>query len=462
MRRAGSFGILVLVLVCLQSIEKNTVSCWSTKTATTAAAAAAASTAATTRAPAACPLVSPATSLPNQFYTWKQGQQIRYQCAGPLSDKDDNNENNATRRHRPAILLVHGLFVNSDHWRKTLPALAQAGYRAYALDLLGCGYSDKPCTNKDDTEGDDSKELAKHINGEVWRFDDGHNGARPSVLVDVALGTARGGHRVVKNMDLRHPLGSIYNFFTWSDLLTDFTRDVILSESAAASSSSSKLSSSSSSLSVSSLPQDKQQVALVCNSIGTISSFQALIDQPDLFQGVFVISPNFRELHSAEMIFPALTMPIVRAVQSLLRQYGQPAYDFLTKPAFIKQILRVPYARRDAVDDELVQVLLDPLLTPGSSKVVFDTLSYSAGPLPEQQLREMIPTNNNKPVWICYGRDDPWTPGPRVEALLDLPPVERVQGLDGVGHCPHDEAPELVHPLLFEFLNRLERGHKIE
>jgi hypothetical protein len=40
-------------------------------------------------------------------------------------------------------------------------------------------------------------------------------------------------------------------------------------------------------------------------------------------------------------------------------------------------ILKVPYAVKTAVDAVLVKVLLDPLLTPGASQVVFDTLSYS-------------------------------------------------------------------------------------
>lgn len=31
-----------------------------------------------------------------------------------------------------------------DHWRKNLPALGQHGYRAFSIDLLGYGYSDKP------------------------------------------------------------------------------------------------------------------------------------------------------------------------------------------------------------------------------------------------------------------------------------------------------------------------------
>lgn len=39
--------------------------------------------------------------------------------------------------HFSIFLLV------SDHWRKNLPVLAES-HRAYAIDLIGYGYSDKP------------------------------------------------------------------------------------------------------------------------------------------------------------------------------------------------------------------------------------------------------------------------------------------------------------------------------
>ena len=81
--------------------------------------------------------------------------------------------------------------------------------------------------------------------------------------------------------------------------------------------------------------------------------------------------------------------------------------------------------------------------------VVFDTLSYSAGPLPEPLLSDARLT---VPVKVCFGEDDPWTPAPRVRALERFRTVQSVTGLPGVGHCPHDEAPEQVNPLIVDFV----------
>ncbi len=74
------------------------------------------------------PSHSPATSLPNLVYRWR-GHNVRYQAAGPAD---------ASR----TVLLVHGLFVNSDHWHRTLVGLRDTGdVQVYAPDLLGSGWS---------------------------------------------------------------------------------------------------------------------------------------------------------------------------------------------------------------------------------------------------------------------------------------------------------------------------------
>lgn len=365
------------------------------------------------------PAISPATNRPNQLYKWKNNQQIRYQQAGPLTGDP--------------VLLIHGLFVNSDHWRKTIAGLADEGYNVYAIDLWGYGYSSKPPY--------DSPE-AQAVNGETGRLDNNDN---QDILKDIALGNANGKGTRVRDIELRHPVQSPYNFFTWSDLITDFSRQVI-------------------GVGTSKSPfpffQTKTKpVTLVSNSIGTISALQAVIDEPDLYTGVCVVTPNFRELHSAEIPFPQFSMPLVRVVQKTLREKGQGLFDALATPSTVKAILKEPYSVQSAIDDTLVQVLLDPLLLEGASKVVFDTLSYSAGPLPEQQLSEIseMTGKSKKPVWITYGTGDPWTPPSRVDALEEKSCVERVVALEGIGHCPHDEAPELVNPFILEFLERVHR-----
>ena len=44
----------------------------------------------------------------------------------------------------PVVLLVHGFPESWYSWRHQLPALADAGYRAVAIDVRGYGRSSKP------------------------------------------------------------------------------------------------------------------------------------------------------------------------------------------------------------------------------------------------------------------------------------------------------------------------------
>lgn len=331
----------------------------------------------------------------NQIWHWR-GQQIRYQAMGEREDG-------------PCVLLVHGLFVNADHWRRNMGALADAGFRVFAIDLLGYGYSSKPAA---------CGAEAKAINGE-----NGRDLGAP--IAD--LGTGDGGERPGVTVPLAHPLGSVYNFYTWSEQLRDFVSEVV---------------------------KPAKRVVLVCNSIGSISGLQAAIDQPESFAGVMIVNPNFRELHVAEQ--PPFLPPVISAVQAGLRAYGKPLFDALANPTAVKAILKEPYHDPAQVTDELVDVLLSPLLTDGAADVVFDTLSYTSGPLPEQQLQDS--RLESVPVWICWGEEDPWTPSQRVRRLGTLPAVKRLVPLPGVGHCPHDEAPQMVNPLIIDFVREVAQG----
>lgn len=74
----------------------------------------------------------------------------RYSTGKSTSTSTKNNEdiyyniNYRVEGEGPPVLLVHGFGANVNHFRYQFPALAQAGYRVYAVDLLGFGASDKP------------------------------------------------------------------------------------------------------------------------------------------------------------------------------------------------------------------------------------------------------------------------------------------------------------------------------
>lgn len=68
------------------------------------------------------------TTRPQDQYTQVQGHTVRYWTQGDTGS---------------TVLLLHGISCSVLEWEHTIAALATQ-HRVIALDLLGCGLSDKP------------------------------------------------------------------------------------------------------------------------------------------------------------------------------------------------------------------------------------------------------------------------------------------------------------------------------
>ena len=89
-----------------------------------------------------------------------------------------------------------------------------------------------------------------------------------------------------------------------------------------------------------------------------------MVESKNCFNGTFIVNPNFRELHSAEVPWSKLAMPLIRQIQSILRSISQGLFEslVLAKPYIVTLTLKDPYAVEEAVDDELVDILWTPFI----------------------------------------------------------------------------------------------------
>lgn len=60
------------------------------------------------------------------------------------SQRCENGASYITEGSGPPVVMIHGIGASLYDWASLSPTLAQNGYAAYALDLLGHGDSDKP------------------------------------------------------------------------------------------------------------------------------------------------------------------------------------------------------------------------------------------------------------------------------------------------------------------------------
>jgi len=57
------------------------------------------------------------------------------------------------------------------------------------------------------------------------------------------------------------------------------------------------------------------------------------------------------------------------------------------------------------------------------------------------------------PVDMIWGQKDPWEPVSEAEHWFStIKCIRSLQIIPNSGHCPHDESPELVNPLLLKLI----------
>jgi pimeloyl-ACP methyl ester carboxylesterase len=218
--------------------------------------------------------------------------------------------------------------------------------------------------------------------------------------------------------------GVEYSFETWATQILDFCQHVI-----------------------------GEPTILVGNSIGCIVALQAAVIQPDWIQGVAMLNCSLRLLHDRKRV----DLPWYRnfgssVLQKILAQrpIGHFFFSQLAKPRTVRKILLQAYGCKTAVTDELVELLLAPARDLGAADVFLAFISYSQGPLAEELLPQLT-----CPVLILWGADDPWEAIALGREFANYPAVEDFIPLEGVGHCPQDEAPEQVNPLLQGWIDKI-------
>ena len=190
---------------------------------------------------------------------------------------------------------------------------------------------------------------------------------------------------------------------------------------------------------------------LVGNSIGCIVVMQTAVDHPDLALGIAALNCSLRLLHERKRNnLPWYRRAGAPLVQRLLKLPWAGRFFFrqIAKPKVVRNILKQAYRHPEAVTDELVDLLMKPATDVGAAEVFLAFTNYSQGPLPEDLL-PLLPCS----AILLWGTDDPWEPIELGREWIKYPTVEKFVPLEGLGHCPQDEAPEIVNPILEEWLS---------
>ena len=138
-------------------------------------------------------------------------------------------------------------------------------------------------------------------------------------------------------------------------------------------------------------------------------------------------------------------------LKTLVRQrwLTQALFQAVARPGVIRRVLRQAYPTGVNVDEQLVELLLRPAQQPGASEAFRGFINL----FDDQIAPELLDTLST-PVRMIWGQDDPWEPITEARRWQRFACVQELHELPGLGHCPHDEAPDRVNPLLSDALER--------
>ena len=213
-----------------------------------------------------------------------------------------------------------------------------------------------------------------------------------------------------------------YCFDNWSQLVYDFCNEIV-----------------------------KKPVLLIGNSIGGVIALNTSKKLSQKALGVILIDCAQRTMDDKRLAEQSLLMRFLRPViKTFVRQrlLSSNIFNIAAKQKFIAKILKVAYPSQNNVDEELIDTLLKPTQSKGAPEAFRGFINLFDDYLAPNLLKEM-----NTSVHLIWGEKDPWEPVKEAQKWFKT--FECIKSLDVIsyaGHCPHDEMPEKVNPILIKII----------
>ena len=284
-----------------------------------------------------------------QFESWR----CHWRCTGAAD--------------RPALVLLHGFGASSGHWRDNAEAIAAAGYRVYAMDLLGFGQSDQPGGRLDNRLW--SRQLQCFLEQIV---------GKPAVVAGNSLGSLVG--------------------------LT---------------------------------------TAVFCPEL-VIAVAAAPLPDPTLLSPLPLRrSPWSRRWQRWRVLLVSRCLPLGLLI-AVLRQNP-----------LLRMGLASAYASSERIDNELVQLIRWPASRSTAGRAL-GAMVRGMALRPARATAPQLLLRLNRPLLLLWGRRDRLVPPVIAERVVQLAPagLAELHWLEGLGHCPHDEAPEAFNTALIGWLKQ--------
>ncbi|HAG82547.1 MAG TPA: alpha/beta hydrolase [Cyanobacteria bacterium UBA12227] len=195
-----------------------------------------------------------------------------------------------------------------------------------------------------------------------------------------------------------------------------------------------------------------ESTVFVGNSIGALLSLIMVAEYPEISAGGVLINcagglnhrPNELNL-PLRLVMGAFT----KLVSS--KTVGPFLFNRIRQKSRLRRTLSQVYRSREAITEELVDLIYTPSCDPGAQQVFASVLTAPPGPSPTELLPKV-----KHPLLVIWGEEDPWTPigGAAIYQQHQNKGDVQFFTVPNAGHCPHDEKPDVVNQVILNWLNR--------
>ena len=125
-------------------------------------------------------------------------------------------------------------------------------------------------------------------------------------------------------------------------------------------------------------------------------------------------------------------------------------FQYVRRKSTIRKTLKQVYLNHTTVSDRLVEEIYRPSCDTGAAQVFAAVFKTPPGAKVDHLLQKM-----SCPLMLIWGEGDPWMNSRDKSAQFKHYYPNLTEHFLNAGHCPHDEIPEQVNPLIREFVMKL-------
>jgi pimeloyl-ACP methyl ester carboxylesterase len=221
--------------------------------------------------------------------------------------------------------------------------------------------------------------------------------------------------------------GTVYGTALWVEQLFDFVTEVV-----------------------------GRSVVVAGNSLGSVVGLGLAAKHPEVVSAIAWLNlPDFSAVAMPAFV-QALTQPIGEIAKRMITvsPFFVPFFRWIRQPRVIRAWVKGAYVDETRLDGELVEILSSPAYDRHASRALA-AMVLSQRALPSEYTARSALPRMDLPMLLIWGAKDQFVPPKIAKTIVSFNSAVEFVSLPEVGHCPHDEVPDVINPILLSWLDRV-------